>query len=311
MNQSILKRAVGAPVKIYSKIPEHRAEIFRIYRGLVKSSKKINDSVISDFLTSWIRERFRFNRHLNAKQKLQTGINNGLKAQITIEKAIEQQNEQVELLQDTPKHKKSGINKVGKELEFLADNAYGRRGRVYYIIEKIKEKSSEGKITRFLKDIRPLPSIKKDPQPCYAIKFDERVYSIPDTYKELAESVKQRQEMAKIKRGRSRDNKQNIRTISEKHKVFNVVTSSNIRFYRIKGNTQPNWLSVLIKRLTLRKDRAFRSIQDLEEIFCDMREEEAFLARLGVHDHGYLPEIKKTIDILSQRIKTITHKNFS
>ncbi|PVV03390.1 hypothetical protein BB560_002125 [Smittium megazygosporum] len=259
--------------KIYSQDPNHRKIVLGIYRDLLRKSAKFQDNVISTFLKNWIRERFRFNSTFNNKAVLQSAINLALKTQISLRNAL---------------------SSSQKDLVFISDLAYGRQGRLKYIIDRIKTYNNPRKLCRFIKDTRPADSIQKYPQSYYAIPFDQRIFQIPEQLLNVSPRPK-------LHLGRSLDAK------GSPFRKFLVTSSSGIKFYRYKGITQPHWISTLIKNLSLQKALYTEKMQYYQDAYFHMKQEEKFLEKLGVSDTGYCESIKSTIDIYSKRINHISN----
>ncbi|PVU99233.1 hypothetical protein BB559_000901 [Furculomyces boomerangus] len=265
----------GPKYKQFKLLEKHRNNVLCIYRKLLKSSEKIEDDISKTFLKSWIKERFRFNKELNTKKKLQECIYEALKSLKTIDRAIEF---------------------GGKDLQLINDFAYGKKGRVEYILNRVKAGKPE-EYNRLLHDIRSKSSIKKNPQQWYAIPFDTRLFAVP---KHILEITKESALKEKTK---------NKRIIPPDEVVYqDVVTSSGLKFYRIKGRIQPHWISTKIKHLTLTLDKTNKRINLLENYKLDMKEEQSFLSRLGIHDSGYKEPMDDGLNELRDKINRI--KNY-
>jgi hypothetical protein len=66
-----------------------------------------------------------------------------------------------------------------------------------------------------------------------------------------------------------------------------VTTSEGSRFPRIRGGTQPEWLSMQLKSRAQASVKRVNEWKELEETRRMMIIESQFLKRLGVHDEGY------------------------
>ncbi|KAF9427924.1 hypothetical protein BGZ94_003819 [Podila epigama] len=134
-------------------------------------------------------------------------------------------------------------------------------------------------------DIRPSSSIKKDPHPYYKITLKPELFEFPpdrDYYPPAKYPNQMKNQRGKFK---------NFGGVF----LTEVETSEGSRFPRIRGGTQPTWLSMMLKNRVNNTVKRVNEWKNLEELKQMMILEERFLKQLGVEDSGYVEVIDKRL----------------
>ncbi|KAG0242851.1 hypothetical protein BGX31_011441 [Mortierella sp. GBA43] len=283
------------------KLPGHRIPTLGLYRQLLKTclslpttytdqpgprlppipridDKEVGPPGSSDplpqierpYLFALIRDRFRFHRHCTSPR-----ITAGLLRE------AEEGLQKLERAND-------GDEEIRKELEDLVN---GRAGRIQEIIHHLRElvDFEPGNTTqrnRYLRlkrahdqvwDIRSQSSVRKDPSSWYRIPLKPSLFPFPPELDYYPPTRYPHQ--LKNKRGKFKNSGGVFLT--------EVTTSEGSKFPRIRGGTQPVWLSMMLKSRVSRSVARVDEWKCLEELKWLMEIEEKLMKKLGVDDVGY------------------------
>lgn len=126
-------------------------------------------------------------------------------------------------------------------------------------------------------DIRPHSSIRKDPHPYYKITLKPDLFSFPpelDYYPPTKFPNQMKNQRGKFK---------NFGGVF----LTEVTSSQGSKFPRIRGGTQPTWLSMMLKDRVKLSVKRVNEWKELEELKRMMIVEERLMKKLGVNDQGY------------------------
>ncbi|KAG0006514.1 hypothetical protein BGZ65_007192 [Modicella reniformis] len=294
------------------KHPDHRIPTLGLYRQLLKTclslsstytdqpggrrrplsrieDKELGPPGSSDplpkikrsYLFTLIRDRFRVNRH-NTSPRITAGLL--LEAERTLENL---------------ENAKSGDKVIRKELKDLVN---GRTGRLKEVVDHLHEllDFDPGKITqrsRYFRikraheqvwDIRSQVSINKDSSSYYRISLKPSLFQFPPELDYYPPT--QYPNQLKNQRGKFKNSGGVFLT--------EVTTSEGSKFPRIRGGTQPEWISMMLKDRVLRSVNRVNEWKSLEEQKRMMEIEEEFMMKLGVDDVGY-------VRLINERLRTL------
>ncbi|KAF9586059.1 hypothetical protein BGW38_010049 [Lunasporangiospora selenospora] len=299
-------RITGVKSVPFWKNPEHRVPTLGLYRDLLRIClrlpKTYNDqpgrrrrpipgngkgppgsaaalpSIERPYLFQWIRDCFRTNRYCTSPR-------------ITAGYLLEAENAYKKL-----RLAKEGDEEIRNELK---DMMNGRTGRLRDTIEHLRELIAwdPEEITqrsRFFRlkraqecvwDTRTRASIAKDPDIYYRIPLKPSLFKFPkdlDYYPPSKYPNQLKNQLGKYKNSGG---------------VFltQVTTSEGSRFPRIRGGTQPTWLSMMLKHRVESSVRRVNEWKELEEYKAMMTVEEKMMNDLGVDDVGYVNTITEQL----------------
>ncbi|KAF9210758.1 hypothetical protein BGZ59_009028 [Podila verticillata] len=287
----ILKTVQQLPVSCVNQPGKRRKPIQGKGTGPPGSSDPL-PAIKRSFLFAWIRDRFRYNRHCTSPR---------------ITKGYLQEAEEVfEKLQAA----KNGNKRIRDELR---DMANGRTGRIKEVLDHLKflvhwkprtttQRERYERLKRaqeLVWDIRPHSSIRKDPHSYYKITLKPDLFTFPpelDYYPPTKYPNQMKNQRGKFK---------NFGGVF----LTEVTSAQGSKFPRIRGGTQPTWLSMMLKDRVKLSVKRVNEWKELEELKRMMIVEERLMKKLGVDDQGYLEEIDKRL----QQVKAehVNRKNLS
>ncbi|KAG0208926.1 hypothetical protein BGX28_000245 [Mortierella sp. GBA30] len=288
------------------KLPGHRIPTLGLYRAILKTCLELPTSCVNQpgrrrrpiqgksvgppgssealptikrsYLFALIRDRFRYHRHCTSPR-------------ITAGYLRE-----AEDVLDRLQRAKNGDKQIKNELRDLVS---GRTGRLKEVIDHLNDLITwDPKTTtqreRYFRlkraqeqvwDTRPQSSIEKDPVTYYRIPLKPALFQFPpelDYYPPTKYPNQLKNQRGKFKRSGG---------------VFltEVTTSEGSRFPRIRGGTQPEWISMMLKARVGRSVKRVNEWKELEELKAMMQHEEQFWKSLGIKDQGYVEEIDKRL----------------
>ncbi|KAJ1968344.1 hypothetical protein IWQ62_001303 [Dispira parvispora] len=233
----------------FFKTPDHRLPTLHLYRHMLRLSGQFVDDVHRTYLKSWLRERFRYYRRLRSPQ-------------LTQQRLVE--------AHQTHQRLQRALKGDQGELNLVDDLAYGRFGRVYDVIQWIKQYRNLRKPCRLALDMRSDAARRRDPHPAYRIPLDSRVFSPPSiaVCPDLLDLVPPE--------------------VPPAPRVFNAKNTNGFEFKRIKGLPQPRKLSVKIKRYVQATQENTDHLALYKEYLALAKAEDRWLASLGL-EFGYQP----------------------
>ncbi|KAF9308109.1 hypothetical protein BG003_011607 [Podila horticola] len=273
----ILKTVQQLPVSCVNQPGKRRKPIQGRGTGPPGSSDPL-PAIKRSFLFAWIRDRFRYNRHCTSPR-------------ITKQYLLE-----AEEVFDKLQAAKNGDKKIRDELR---DMVHGRTGRIKDVLDHLNflVKWEPGTTTQreryerlkraqeLVWDIRPHSSICKDPHPYYKITLKPDLFSFPpelDYYPPTKFPNQMKNQRGKFK---------NFGGVF----LTEVTSSQGSKFPRIRGGTQPTWLSMMLKDRVKLSVKRVNEWKELEELKRMMIVEERLMKKLGVNDQGYLDQIDKRL----------------
>ncbi|KAF8923053.1 hypothetical protein BGZ58_003398, partial [Dissophora ornata] len=143
-------------------------------------------------------------------------------------------------------------------------------------------------------DTRSQSSIEKDPSPYYRIPLKPALFQFPPEL-DYYPPTKYPNQMKNL-RGKFK----NFGGVF----LTEVTTAEGSRFPRIRGGTQPEWISMMLKARVSRSVVRVNEWKNLEELKKMMQVEEALMKRLGVDDVGY-------VDVIDERLKSVQNDHAS
>ncbi|KAG0368839.1 hypothetical protein BGZ54_001037 [Gamsiella multidivaricata] len=181
----------------------------------------------------------------------------------------------------------------------LRDLVNGRTGRLKEVINHLNEligfkAGKETQRSRYLRlkraheqvwDTRPQSSIAKDPSSYYRIPLKPALFDFPSElnyYPPAKYPMQMKNQRGKFK---------NFGGVF----LTEVTTSEGSRFPRIRGGTQPEWISMMLKARVSRSVKRVYQWKALEEMKQMMQLEEQLMKRLGVDDVGYVEPIDQAL----------------
>ncbi|KAF9094089.1 hypothetical protein BGX29_005708 [Mortierella sp. GBA35] len=191
---------------------------------------------------------------------------------------------------------RDGDLEVRKELRDLVN---GRTGRLKEVIDHLNDlinweagKTTQRDRYKRLKraheqvwDTRSQTSIARDPHRSYKIPLHPSLFTFPP-------------ELDYYPPHKYPTQLQNKRGLFKNFGgVFltEVKTAEGSKFPRIRGGTQPEWISMMLKGRVQATVRRVNEWKQLEELRRMMLVEEQFMKSLGVDDSGYVEEIDKRL----------------
>ncbi|KAG0253167.1 hypothetical protein BG011_006513 [Mortierella polycephala] len=294
------------------KHPGHRIPTLGLYRAILKTSLTLPSFCVNQpgkrrqpipingvgppgsaeslptikrsYIFQLIRDRFRYHRHCTSP-RITAGYLR--EAEDVLEK--------LEMARD-------GDMKTRNE---LYDMVTGKTGRLKEAIEHLNElinwdPKTTTQRSRFKRlkraqelvwDIRPQSSITKDPETYYRITLKPELFSFPpelDYYPPTKYSNQFKNQRGKFK---------NFGGVF----LTEVTTSEGSRFPRIRGGTQPDWISMMLKARVQRSVKRVNEWKELEEWKSMMQVEEQMMKSLGVKDSGYVEQLDtRLIEVKSE-----------
>ncbi|KAK3810029.1 MAG: hypothetical protein J3Q66DRAFT_443604 [Benniella sp.] len=271
--RQLLKTCLSLPTTYTDQPGPRRQPISRAYRKEVgpPGSSHRPPKIERSYLFALIRDHFRTNRH-NTSPRITAGL-------------LREAEETLEKLQRAHK----GDERICKELEDLVN---GRAGRLQEVIHHLHDliRFEPGKTTqrdRYFRlkraqeqlwDTRTQSSVRKDPAPYYRIPLNPSLFQFPpelDYYPPTRYP-----EQLKNQRGKFKNSGGVFLT--------EVTTAEGSRFPRIRGGTQPEWISMMLKSRVSKSVARVNEWKHLEELKWMMQIEEEFMNKLGVDDVGYV-----------------------
>ncbi|KAF9994079.1 hypothetical protein BGZ80_001883 [Entomortierella chlamydospora] len=281
------------------KHPDHRIPTLGLYRALLKASlalpKTCQDqpgrqrrpipikgagppgsneplpAIKRGYIFALIRDSFRANRYSTSPRITRGYLLEGEEALEKLEKA------------------RDGDRAIRRELR---DMVNGRTGRLKEVIDHLNdlinfepgETTQRSRYQRLKRaheqvwDVRTQSSILRDPYSYYRITLKPSLFTFPpelDYYPPAKYPNQMKNQRGKFKNSGG---------------VFltEVTTSEGSRFPRIRGGTQPEWISMMLKSRVKKSVKRVNEWKDLEEKKAMMEVEEKFAASLGVKDSGYV-----------------------
>ncbi|KAF9197932.1 hypothetical protein BGZ49_001437 [Haplosporangium sp. Z 27] len=295
------------------KRPDHRIPTLGLYRALLKTTLELPVSCVNQpgkyrvpipikgvgppgssdplpsikrsYLFAHIRDCFRSNRYCTSPRITTRYLLEAEEALKKLEKA------------------RDGDQVIRKELEDLVN---GRTGRLKEVLDHLKEliNFEPGKTTQRSRydrlkraheqvwDIRTQSSIARDPSSFYRITLKPSLFTFPpdlDYYPPTKYPNQMKNQRGKYK---------NFGGVF----LTEVTTSEGSKFPRIRGGTQPEWLSMMLKSRVKRSVKRVNEWKELEETKAMMELEEKFSKNLGVEDSGY-------VELIDQRLKNLKDKH--
>ncbi|KAG9061960.1 hypothetical protein KI688_006677 [Linnemannia hyalina] len=191
---------------------------------------------------------------------------------------------------------RDGDQEVRKELK---DLVHGRCGRLKEVIDHLsdlinwdpKSTTQRDRYKRLKRaqeqvwDVRTQSSIERDQHPFYKITLHPSLFTFPPELDYYPPHKYPRQ--LKNKRGLYK----NFGGVF----LTEVKTSEGSKFPRIRGGTQPEWISMMLKGRVQASVRRVNEWKQLEELQRMMQIEEQFTKLLGVDDTGYVEGIGKRL----------------
>lgn len=293
------------------KHPAHRIPTLGLYRALLKSTFSLPHNCVhqpgprripiqhkgvgppgsSDplprlqrsYLFQLIRDQFRSNRYCTSP-RITAGYLR--EAEETLKKL---------------RRARDGDQEVKMELK---DLAHGRSGRLKEVIDHLndlinwdpKSTTQRDRYKRLKRaqeqvwDVRTQTSIERDPHSFYKITLHPSLFTFPPELDYYPPHKYPRQ--LKNKRGLFK----NFGGVF----LTEVKTSEGSRFPRIRGGTQPEWISMMLKGRVQASVRRVNEWKQLEELQRMMQIEEQFTKSLGVDDTGYVEEIGKRLKAVQE-----------
>ncbi|KAF9359274.1 hypothetical protein BGX26_012726 [Mortierella sp. AD094] len=303
------------PALPFWKHPEHRIPTLGLYRALLKASQALPKTCVEQpgrqrrpipakgvgppgssdplptikrsYIFALIRDRFRANRYSTSTRITKGYLLEGEEALAKLEKA------------------KDGDRAIRKELK---DMVNGRTGRLKEVIDHLNDliNFEPGKTTqrsRFERlkraqeqvwDTRTQSSVLRDPSSYYRITLKPSLFTFPpelDYYPPAKYPNQMKNQRGKFK---------NFGGVF----LTEVTTSEGSRFPRIRGGTQPDWISMMLKSRVKSSVKRVNEWKNLEETKAMMEIEEKFMERLGVEDSGY-------VELLDARLQSIKNLHWS
>ncbi|KAF9183096.1 hypothetical protein BGZ50_004430 [Haplosporangium sp. Z 11] len=288
------------------KHPGHRIPTLGLYRAILKTSLILPSSCVNQpgkrrrpipkkgvgplgsaealpaikrsYIFQLIRDRFRYHRHCTSP-RITAGY---LREAEDVLKKLEMA--------------RDGDMQVRNE---LCDMVTGRTGRLKEVIEHLNElinwdPKATTQRSRFKRlkraqelvwDIRPQSSISKDPEMYYRITLKPALFSFPpelDYYPPTKYPNQFKNQRGKFK---------NFGGVF----LTEVTTSEGSRFPRIRGGTQPEWISMMLKARVRKSVKRVDDWKELEEWKRMMQIEEQLMKSLGVEDTGYVKQLDKRL----------------
>ncbi|KAF9916400.1 hypothetical protein FBU30_001420 [Linnemannia zychae] len=184
----------------------------------------------------------------------------------------------------------------------LRDLVCGRTGRLKDVIDHLKDlitwdpaKTTQRERYKRLKraqeqvwDIRSQKSKERDPHYFYKIALNPSLFTFPpelDYY-------------PPHKYPRQFQNRRGLFKNSGGVFLTEVTTSEGSKFPRIRGGTQPLWISMMLKgrvKATVRRVNEWKHLEELKEM---MQIEEKLSKSWGVNDVGYVNEIDRRLKVV-------------
>ncbi|KAF9131640.1 hypothetical protein BGW39_001545 [Mortierella sp. 14UC] len=182
----------------------------------------------------------------------------------------------------------------------LKDLVQGRTGRLREVVDHLNDlidwnSGSTTQRDRYKRlkraqeqvwDVRTQTSITRDSHPFYKITLHPSLFTFPpelDYY-------------PPHKYPRQLRNKRGLFKNSGGVFLTEVKTAEGSKFPRIRGGTQPEWISMMLKGRVQASVRRVNEWKQLEELKGMMQIEEQFSKSLGVDDVGYVDEIDKRLN---------------
>ncbi|KAF9909596.1 hypothetical protein BX616_011118 [Lobosporangium transversale] len=282
--RQILKAVSALPPRYTSQPGPRRSPIAAKGQGPPGSEKPLrSEKFEKSYIFSLIRDHFRSNRHCTSPR-------------ITIG-YLKEAEEVLEKIQRA----KQGDKDVRQELEDLVN---GRTGRLKDVIDHLRElitfePGKTTQVSRYFRlkrahdqvwDTRPQPSITRDPHRFYRIPLHPSLFTFPeelDYYPPFKYPNQLKNQRGKFKNSGG---------------VFltEVTTSEGSKFPRIRGGTQPTWISMMLKARVERSNTRVDEWKELEEWSRMMQVEEQFMRKLGVDDVGYVEYLNTRLQELKK-----------
>ncbi|KAF9537351.1 hypothetical protein EC957_008404 [Mortierella hygrophila] len=191
---------------------------------------------------------------------------------------------------------RDGDQEIRKELK---DLVHGRSGRLKEVIDHLsdlinwdpKSTTQRDRYKRLKRaqeqvwDVRTQTSIERDQHPFYKITLHPSLFTFPPELDYYPPHKYPRQ--LKNKRGLFKNSGGVFLT--------EVKTSEGSKFPRIRGGSQPEWISMMLKGRVQASVRRVNEWKQLEELQRMMQIEEQFTKQLGVDDTGYVEGIGKRL----------------
>ncbi|CAO3563728.1 unnamed protein product [Mortierella alpina] len=275
--RAILKTCLQLPLQCVNQPGRRRQPIQGKGVGPPKSSEAY-PAIRRSYLFALIRDRFRYHRHCTSPRITTGYLQEAEDVLVKLQKA------------------RDGDEDVRRELQDLVS---GRTGRLKEVIDHLhdlinwdpKKTTQRERFTRLKRaqeqvwDVRPQSSIALDPETYYRIVLKPALFQFPpelDYYPPTKYPNQFKNQRGKFKQSGG---------------VFltEVTTAEGSRFPRIRGGTQPEWISMMLKARVGRSVNRVNEWKELEDMKVMMMIEEKFLKTLGVKDLGYVKEIDKRL----------------
>ncbi|KAF9936110.1 hypothetical protein BGZ67_002680 [Mortierella alpina] len=253
--RAILKTCLQLPLQCVNQPGRRRQPIQGKGVGPPKSSEAY-PAIKRSYLFALIRDRFRYHRHCTSPRITTGYLREAEDALVKLRQAREGDEELHDLINWDPKKTT-------------------QRER-YTRLKRAQEQ---------VWDVRPQSSIAQDPETYYRIVLKPALFRFPpelDYYPPTKYPNQFKNQRGKFKQSGG---------------VFltEVTTAEGSRFPRIRGGTQPEWISMMLKARVGRSVNRVNEWKELEELKVMMVIEEKFLKTLGVKDLGYVKEIDKRL----------------
>ncbi|GJJ68227.1 hypothetical protein EMPS_00573 [Entomortierella parvispora] len=289
------------PAQPFWKHPAHRIPTLALYKALLQSTFLLPQACVAQpgkprrpiqgkgvgppgsaapiphlnrtYLFAYIRDRFRFNRHCTSPRITAGYLKEAEDALHKLHRATIEDEEGLQIRSE------------------LTDMVQGRTGRLKEVIDHLhglidwdpKKTTQKERFLRLKRaqeavwDTRPQSSIRKDKDICYRIPLNPSLFTFPPELDYYPPSKYPNQ--FKNQRGKF--------TNSGGVFLTEVTTSEGSRFPRIRGGTQPEWLSMLLKSRVKRSVKRVDEWKELEELKRMMIIEKQFQQRLGIQEGDY------------------------
>ncbi|KAG0050397.1 hypothetical protein BGZ83_004821 [Gryganskiella cystojenkinii] len=296
------------------KHPGHRIPVLALYKALLRTTLVLPRTCVSQpgkprtpiqgkgvgppgsaapspsiqrtYLFAYIRDRFRYNRHCTSVRITAGYLREAEDALVKLQKAMTEDEEGLRIRSE------------------LTDQVQGRTGRLKEVLDHLHKLINwDPKTTtqkdRFLRlkraqelvwDTRSQTSIEKDKRHAlyYRIPLHPSLFTFPPELDYYPPSRYPNQ--FKNQRGKFK----NFGGVF----LTQVTTSVGSRFPRLRGGTQPEWLSMMLKSRAAASVKRVDEWKYLEELHWMMMDEEQFQKRLGIYEGSYVEEIEERLEIV-------------
>ncbi|KAJ2777046.1 hypothetical protein H4R18_005362 [Coemansia javaensis] len=172
------------PKAPFFRLAGHRRRILAEYRRLLRQSKRFEDPVEQTYLWSWIRERFHHNKRETSPRKVEVQLSDAAWASLAMRDALAGGSEQ---------------------RAYISDLAYGRRGWLKDVAQKIREHCHPTAPCQLVRDVRPRSARIHQPHRAYWIPLDLRAFAVPQRVLDQLADYDRRERRREERRRRQRE----------------------------------------------------------------------------------------------------------